>query len=542
MMEQRKVQLVIKVGILLLLILAIIVACLPSEGEAPTPTLPVDTAVPTVVTPTRLETAPATTATSSPTATTESGEPTGTATSTSQPATATATSVTSVPTDVTYVMALTDLNLRSGPGLGYEVVGWMTSGQIAQVTAASNDGGWWQLACPASGAAHCWVSAGSEYTKPQPDAARIQFAPGATSATIEGTMQGTDQVHYVFRAAVDQFMTVAVDSPGDSVLFHIQGLADGQVYKGMLSGETEWQGVSGQAQDYLLALNAVGDNAAYTIHLSITDHGPGDGPPPATATATATPEGDVVPGGPLYPVVDAESGFLLGGAQSGVWVDAQTYASYLQDTDRPYSVYTLSGEKGVVTGSPPVGAGATCEQPVVPLTPAGDFENTVALVATWNAAPRLAQSLETDIAEYRELVSERLEKEGLADPEVHIDRILSADLDGDAVDEVLIVASRLSAGTDLPPVAAGDYALLLLHKINPEGGAKVTVPLALDVYHEANDLAYPYRYDVLGLLDLNGDGYLEILVEADRYEGRKVVVYEITSAGLQQVLEAGCAQ
>ncbi|HSM58943.1 MAG TPA: SH3 domain-containing protein [Candidatus Sulfomarinibacteraceae bacterium] len=539
---RRKYKLVMTVAMFLLLIAVIIVACLPSQGEPPALTLPVDTTAPTVVTPTRLETAPVTTATSDPTATTAPEAPTETPTNTSEPATATATRASSAPTDVTYVMALTNLNLRSGPGLGYDVVGWMTPGQIAPVTAASSDGSWWQLVCPSGTATHCWVTAGSEYTKPQPDAARIQFAPGATSATIDGSMQGTDQVHYVFRAAAGQFMTVAVESPGDSVLFQIQGLADGQIYKGMLSGETHWQGVSGQAQDYLLALNAVGDSAAYTIHLSITDHGPGDGPAPATATATSTPEGNVVPGGPLYPVVDAESGFLLGGTQHGVWVGAQTYASYLQDTDRPYSVYTLSGEQGVVMGSPPVAAGATCAQPVVPLTPAGDLDGAVALVATWNAMPRPVQSLRLDIPEYRELVAERLKKEGLTDPDVHIDRVLSVDLDGDAVDEILIVASRLSAGTGLPPVAAGDYALLLLHKINPHDGVTTTVPLGLDVYPEANDLAYPYRYDVLGLLDLNGDGYLEILVEADRYEGRKVVVYEITSVGLQQILEAGCAQ
>jgi hypothetical protein len=268
-------------------------------------------------------------------------------------------------------------------------------------------------------------------------------------------------------------------------------------------------------------------------------------PQPATAmaeppTATPTTPVDAVPGGPLYPIVDAGSGYLLGGTRNGQWVDAQTYTAYLQDTERPYSLYTSAGYQGMVTGSPPITSGDVCPQPLVPLHPADNLAGAIALVATWEAAPRLAQSLPTDTAVYLEAVATVLQDWGLAEPEVQISSIQRFDVEGDGVDEVLITASRLAASTSAPPVAAGDYSLVVLRWVS--GDAVITLPLAVDVYPEANDLAYPFAYHVLGLLDLNGNGRLEIIVAAERYEGHMVTVYEVTASGVQAVLQAGCVQ
>lgn len=260
--------------------------------------------------------------------------------------------------------------------------------------------------------------------------------------------------------------------------------------------------------------------------------------PPAV---TPPPAGDAIPGGPLYPVVDAELGYLLGGTHNGRWIDAHTYAAYLQDTERPYNIYTLAGARGVVTGSPPVAPGGICSQPLVTFNPSHDLAGAIALVATWDAAPRLAQPLPPDTAVYREVIAMLLQEQGVAEPEVQISSIQRVDLEGDGRDEVLIIASRLMAGTGAPPAAAGDYSLVVLRKVIDDT-AVTTIPLALNVYPEAKDLAYPSQYRILGLLDLNGNGRLEIVVEADRYEGHLVTVYEVTPSGAQPVLQGGCAQ
>ncbi|UCC89087.1 MAG: SH3 domain-containing protein, partial [Anaerolineales bacterium] len=41
--------------------------------------------------------------------------------------------------------AITDLNIRAGPGMGYPVLGVLRAGQSAEITGASADGGWWQI-------------------------------------------------------------------------------------------------------------------------------------------------------------------------------------------------------------------------------------------------------------------------------------------------------------------------------------------------------------------------------------------------------------
>jgi uncharacterized protein YraI len=68
-------------------------------------------------------------------------------------------------TSVQYVQALTDVNMRSGPGTGYSVIGWVASDQTAKVTGVSSDSGWWRVVCPDGTTGSCWVTAGSQYTK-----------------------------------------------------------------------------------------------------------------------------------------------------------------------------------------------------------------------------------------------------------------------------------------------------------------------------------------------------------------------------------------
>ena len=69
------------------------------------------------------------------------------------------------PTTVQYVMALTDVNIRSGPGTSYNVVGWVADGQSAKVTGMSSNGSWWRVVCPDGSIGSCWMTAGTQYTQ-----------------------------------------------------------------------------------------------------------------------------------------------------------------------------------------------------------------------------------------------------------------------------------------------------------------------------------------------------------------------------------------
>lgn len=69
-------------------------------------------------------------------------------------------------TDVKSVTALTDVNLRVGPGMSFTIMGKVTSGTTLNVTGISSDANWWRVICPDGSTGNCWITAGASYTKP----------------------------------------------------------------------------------------------------------------------------------------------------------------------------------------------------------------------------------------------------------------------------------------------------------------------------------------------------------------------------------------
>jgi uncharacterized protein YgiM (DUF1202 family) len=73
-----------------------------------------------------------------------------------------------VPTDVERIVSVSGVNVRSGPGYNYPVIGWLRAGETAEVTGLSPDRGWWQIRCGQGDGGFCWVRAQSNLTKPAP--------------------------------------------------------------------------------------------------------------------------------------------------------------------------------------------------------------------------------------------------------------------------------------------------------------------------------------------------------------------------------------
>jgi hypothetical protein len=70
-----------------------------------------------------------------------------------------------LPTEVEYVMALDNVNVRSGPGLNYAVEGMVHEGQIAKVSGISLDRAWWRILCTQDASGYCWISADPKLTE-----------------------------------------------------------------------------------------------------------------------------------------------------------------------------------------------------------------------------------------------------------------------------------------------------------------------------------------------------------------------------------------
>jgi len=63
------------------------------------------------------------------------------------------------------ITMLVDLNIRSGPGVVYDRLGFFLKNSTVQVLGQDPASGWWLVACPSDIAApQCWVSGGSQYT------------------------------------------------------------------------------------------------------------------------------------------------------------------------------------------------------------------------------------------------------------------------------------------------------------------------------------------------------------------------------------------
>lgn len=86
-------------------------------------------------------------------------------------------------TNVKYVMALQDVNLRSGPGTQFRILSYIAEGQTAKVTGVSANGNWWRVICPDNSVGSCWVSALSSLTKPTDGP--LPQTPPATKADVQ---------------------------------------------------------------------------------------------------------------------------------------------------------------------------------------------------------------------------------------------------------------------------------------------------------------------------------------------------------------------
>ena len=60
---------------------------------------------------------------------------------------------------------LDDLNVRSGPGERYDLVGFLLKDERVTVIGRDPASGWWRIQCPPEAdGSNCWVSGGSQFT------------------------------------------------------------------------------------------------------------------------------------------------------------------------------------------------------------------------------------------------------------------------------------------------------------------------------------------------------------------------------------------
>jgi energy-coupling factor transporter ATP-binding protein EcfA2 len=253
-----------------------------------------------------------------------------------------------------------------------------------------------------------------------------------------------------------------------------------------------------------------------------------------------------------YPPIDSESVLeVLGGVSGATWLEGQKAVATVGM--KYNSLWNLQGKvAGSSVGTAKESYGVPCEQTYgVKLTPALATKSwIIATNAAWNLRPRAVTVLPNNNGTYRALVFEYLEKQGLKNPEVNITALIKTDLDNDKQDEIIIAATRVERNGLMPSVGAkqGDYSLLLVRKI--VAGKVQTIALGQEIHAkgttpedvEAGRQNNPDIWDLVNVLDLNGDGKLEILffnaiyedsaVSAVQWDGKKFVTRLMSGCGV----------
>jgi hypothetical protein len=227
------------------------------------------------------------------------------------------------------------------------------------------------------------------------------------------------------------------------------------------------------------------------------------------------------------------------------WWDGAGWVQVEQATPLPvaggedYQV-ALLGLEARVTGGGPTTLCAPVDNPGVILENEqvlGDWPGPlgVAISAPWILVPHLVEEIADDGA-YSAFAGELLAERGLDVPDPAIKQLLRVDLEGDGVNEVVVVAEDVTDGLFAED---GDYSIAFMQR-TVEGDVRTAI-LGESVIVTA-DSPVVNSFSVGAVADLNGDGRMEIVLTNAYYEGIGVEVWEYVDddLGLVPQISAGC--
>ncbi len=248
---------------------------------------------------------------------------------------------------------------------------------------------------------------------------------------------------------------------------------------------------------------------------------------------------NVIQSSKIFPIVDVQTGYLLGGTRGKNWIKPQATATQIKGGET-YRLLEARKPTNKGIGDKPKSLGAPCPETLfVEIKPK---KGAIAVGGSWKTQPRAPQTLSNTSPIYRQIVGDILKKNKLK-PNAKITQILRVDLEGDGKAEVLISATNhkgyaSSRGSISSRSLKNEYSMLLLRKV--VGGKVVTQMLDEEYFVKDMDFNAPDIFTIAGVWDLNGDGKLEIVTRGRYYEGDWTTIYEMRGNKAVKVLEEGC--
>jgi hypothetical protein len=239
--------------------------------------------------------------------------------------------------------------------------------------------------------------------------------------------------------------------------------------------------------------------------------------------------------GEVTPLVD--QGWLLGGFSQGKWLSPADTAKALKggETYQLCTVTRFLGQARAGKPKPSPVEGVMPEFGVTFKSPPKNQEPVVAVGGRWTAMPRLPRLITENLQPYEEAAKEILQNKGIGKPQVNLTQVVEIDLDGDGVHEVLVCARRFTMAHLSDNLNDGDYSLVFLQK---RTGKKVRNIVIEGQFQTASrpepGLALTWR--VVGLVDADGDGVMEMVVNYTYYEGGGARLYQLKGDKVDLVL------
>lgn len=233
--------------------------------------------------------------------------------------------------------------------------------------------------------------------------------------------------------------------------------------------------------------------------------------------------------------------YVIGGHANGKWLNTEQAGKAIKP-GMTFRLFTLKGEQGQVTVQKSAPMDDVCMDIWMTELDSPVDQPAIAVAADGNPMPRGVKSAGTTQDVYVKAVRELLIAQGIAKPVVKITQHLRVDLEGDGQDEVLLSATHYPSaegeGSAPTSAGAGNYSFTALRRL--VGGKVVTQILEGEFYEKATEFSAPNVHSIGGVLDLDGDGKMEVILHSQFYEGGATTVWQVEAKEAKRVLEIAC--